>query len=478
MRSITEIMSWSDTNRIYSALTARKKPFTVSFEEVENQFNPYKHKVMNPMHRKKKTVKVRTDKKDQITGEPIYKEKKVERCRVAVPFQQVIVERTAGFIFSIPVEYQINQERESTKQETEVFNAVKGIFHDNKMRYFDKRMCRTLLRERECAELWYFTLDESGKPKDMRVKLLSPTRGDKLYPHFDEYDRMDGFARKYIITDEEGKSVTHFDVYTDKFVYKYINDGGGMKQDGAPKQHGFTKIPVIYYRQEETEWNRVQPIIERVEELLSNWGDTNDYFGSPSYFFKGNLSGFAEKGEQGKVYQGVGDGADMKVLSWDSSPASVTGELANLINIIFSYTQTPDISFENMKTLGGNTSGVAIRLMFTDPHMKADMKTELFGEMFTRRYNLVQNGYVTSLKAVPESSYKNITVEPKFHPYMPKNETEEMQLISMSTGGKATMSQQEGVRLNPKVSNPEETIRQLQEEAQAEMMSNVFGGAQ
>lgn len=478
MRTISEIMAMNDVYQIYSLITSRKKPFKIPFEVIENEYDPYKHKVMNQMFRKRKVVKVKTDKIDQRTGEPIYKEKKVERCRVAVPFQRVIVERTVGFLFSSSVQYQLSSDRQYTAKESDVFKAVLKILSDNKIKYIDKKIGRTLFHERECAELWYYTLDEQGKPQDMRVKILSPTRGDKLYPHFDEYDRMDGFARKYSVYDEQGKVQTHFDVYTDKLVYKYVNDGTGLRLSEQPKQHGFTKIPVIYYRQEESEWTPVQPIIERVEELLSNWGDTNDYFGSPAYFFKGTMNGFADKGEQGRVYQGSGSDSDMKVLSWDSSPNSIQGELANLINIIFSYTQTPDISFENMKTLGGNTSGVAIRLMFTDPHMKAEMKIELFGEMFTRRYNLVQNGYVTSIKAVPESSYANISVEPVFKPYLPKNEVEEMQIITMATGSKPTMSQQEGVRLNPKVSNPDEVLKQIQEETQSELMNNVFGAAQ
>lgn len=45
--------------------------------------------------------------------------------------------------------------------------------------------------------------------------------------------------------------------------------------------------------------------IERMEELLSNCGDTNDYFGYPSYVVSGEIEGFAEKGEQGKVYNGT-----------------------------------------------------------------------------------------------------------------------------------------------------------------------------
>lgn len=476
MKPINEIMKENDVAKIYSLLTSHKKTFSIPYEVCEAQYDPYKHKVMSSFHRKKKVVKVKTDKKDVITGLPIYKEKKVDRVRVAVPVQRVIVERSVGFLFSNKVEYRMDGV--ANPQQQAVFDAVRNIFKNNKIQYFDKKLARTLFKERECAELWYFTLDEAGKPKEMRVKLLHPSNGDSLYPHFDDYDRMDGFARKYSITDENNNTTTHFDVYTDKLVYRYINDGNGMKLMEQPKQHGFTKIPIIYYRQEETEWNPVQPVIERVEELLSNWGDTNDYFGSPSYFFKGKLNGFAEKGEQGKVYQGEGEGADMKVLSWDSSPASITGELANLFNIIFSYTQTPDISFENMKTLGGNTSGVAIKLMFTDPHMKAEVKIELFGEMFTRRYNLVQNGYSTSLKPVVNSIVNSIYVEPVFKPYMPKNELEEIQIISTSTGGKPTMSQEEGVRQNPRVKDAEEVLKQLQSEEAAQMMSNAFGMAE
>lgn len=476
MKPVSEIMQEKDAAKIYSLLTSKKKSFSVPYEVCEEQYDPLKHKVMSPLHRKKKVIKVKTDKKDMITGAPIYKEKKVDRVRVAVPVQRVIVERSVGFLFSNKVEY--SAEGTLSSEQSRVFGDVNNIFKNNKIQYFDKKLARTLFKDRECAELWYFALDDKGKPKEMRVKLLSPSNGDKLYPHFDDYDRMDGFARKYSIADENNNTTTHFDVYTDKFVYKYINDGDGIKLLEQPKQHGFTKIPVIYYRQEETEWNSVQPVIERVEELLSNWGDTNDYFGSPSYFFKGKLQGFAEKGEQGKVYQGEGEGADMKVLSWDSSPASITGELANLFNIIFSYTQTPDISFENMKTLGGNTSGVAIKLMFTDPHMKAEVKIELFGEMFTRRYNVVQNGYATSLRAVPESVTDSIYVEPIFKPYMPKNELEEIQIISTSTGGKATMSQEEGVRQNPRVNNAEEVLKQLQAEDAAQMMNDAFGMAE
>lgn len=482
--TINEILSTGDAKRIYTLLTARKKPFVKTLEETEKEFDPYKHKVMDETIRKKKEVRVPwTDAKgvhkiDPQTGEKLYKTKKVERVRVCLPVQQTLVERAVGFLFSIPAEYRMTSDADEQKQK--IFNNAEKILKNNKIKYFDKNLCRTLKRARECAELWFFILDDNGKPTDdMRVKLLSPLAGDTLYPHYDKYGRMDAVSRYYSIMDEEGKSTVHFDVYTKEYVHQFIDNGTGLIADGNPKRHGFTKIPIVYYRQEETEWNKVQTAIERVEELISNWGDTNDYFGTPAYVASGKIKGFAEKGETGKVYQ-LENGAKMDVLSWNSSPESVRGELANLINIIFSYTDSADISFENMKQLGSNTSGAAIKLMFTAPHMKANVAIELFGEMFTRRFNIVLNGLsnMAGHNAIPERIIDEMDVEPVFSPYLPKNEMEEIQIINASTGGVATMSQEEGVKQNPRVKNPDEVLDQIKSEQQEAMQQMAFGAAE
>ena len=478
MRTITEIMRENDAAKIHTLLTARKKPFSVSFEESERQYDPAKHKIFDVQYRKKKKVNVPTDKRDPITGNTIYKTKSVERVRIAIPVQKVLVERAVGFLFGNPVEYKITQNgsdmRNTNSAQDRLFNAVRKVFHWNKMQYFDKRLCRAVSRAREAAELWYMPTDGNGKidlSGKIRVKLLSPINGDKLYPHFDDFDRLDGFAREYKVYNEEGTAINHFDVYDTHFVYRFIDNGSTWVAEGAPARHGFPKIPIVYYRVEESEWEDVQWAIERAEDLVSNWGDTNDYFGTPKYFVKGKLKGFAEKGEQGSVFQGEKE-TDMHVLSWDSSPASVTGELANLFSIIFSYSHSADISFEKMKELGNHTSGAAIRLMMIDPHMNAQTKTELYGEMFTRRANIVASGICeTGIvdKGIPMSVAKDMDFEPVFKPYMPKNETEELELIQKSTGGKATTSRRRGIELNPLNDDPDRIEQEIQDEEQEAM---------
>ena len=478
MSRIEDVLALPTGERMKDSLQLCKPKFAKPFIETEAEYDVYKHAVFDRTKRKRKQVKVKTDKFD-ADGNPIYKIKYVEVCRVAVPIQKLLVERTAGFLLGKPAEYQLQGDVQDQQQK--LYDSVMLVFAKNKMKYFDKKLARAVFREREAAELWYFVPDENGKPTsgEMRVQLLSPSRGDLLLPHFDDYGRMDGFGRGYRTMDLIGQYITHFDIYTNSLVYRFAKDAGGVvlnAVDAAPVPHGFDRMPIVYYRQEKTEWDDVQPSCDRVDTLLSNWGDTNDYFGSPSYFFKGKLKGFAEKGEQGKVYQGEGQETDMKVLSWDSSPESIKGELAQLFNIIFSYTQTPDISFTSMKEIGSNTSGVAINLMFTDPFMKADDKQELFGENFERRFNVVKGG-CGQRDGVPESVVESTLVEPKFTLYLPKNEKEEIEIINLSTNGKATMSQEEAVHKNPKVDNPEETLKQLKQEAAeaAKQQRELFG---
>lgn len=68
--------------------------------------------------------------------------KAFERVRIAIPIQKSLVKRAAGFLFGKPVDYKITQNGESVKTASEeqkrLFEAVKRVYHQNKMKYFDK----------------------------------------------------------------------------------------------------------------------------------------------------------------------------------------------------------------------------------------------------------------------------------------------------------------------------------------------------
>ena len=62
-------------------------------------------------------------------------------------------------------------------KQQKLYDGIMHCYHDNKMKYFDKRLARTLFKECECAELWYMPTDAEGKLRgEIRVQLLSPSK--------------------------------------------------------------------------------------------------------------------------------------------------------------------------------------------------------------------------------------------------------------------------------------------------------------
>ena len=68
-------------------------------------------------------------------------------------------------------------------------------------------------------------------------------------------------------------------------------------------------------------------------------------------------------------------------------------EVDNLEKFIYAMSQTPNISFSEMKELGKDISGFAITLLFLDAHLAVRAKEETFGLGIQRRVNLIQSVY-------------------------------------------------------------------------------------
>ena len=462
---------------IYKAL-AQKATSKVDLDTIKNQLDPTKHDVYDLVKRPKKSVQKPTGQKDG-NGNDLTQTVQEEVNRIAIPFQKIIVKRAVGFLLGNKVKLSGSADSPTQKK---LFEMVQRTWSDNKLDYFNRRLARTVMSQCEAAELWYLVEDTVGfwqsmlnKTKmaigasagkfRMRVKLLSPIAGDKLYPFYDEAGDMVAFSREYEVT-ENGKKLTRFDVFTSDYRVKLIKGDAGWTIDGKIEANPFKKIPVVYYSQDEPEWYDAQSMIDRIETLLSNFGDTNDYFGAPMVFTQGLITGFASKGERGKVLQGE-KGADAKYLSWDSAPEAIKIEIDTLKELIYSMTQTPDISFSQMKGLG-NLSGVALKLLFLDAHLKAENHTEVFGEMFQRRLNLIKStiGNVIDISLLQDSN--TMEIEPVITPYMPRNVKEDVEVLVQATS-KPILSVKTALEHNPLASDPETELALMDEESKKEL---------
>ena len=111
----------------------------------------------------------------------------------------------------------------------------------------------------------------------------------------------------------------------------------------------------------------------------------------------------------------------------------------------------------------GNNNNALMKLLFSDPHMKAETKWELFGMGIQRRLNLLKTIAASILNL--EKAVDDIHIAPEFEPYMPVNTKEAIESLVTATGGQPVMSQERGVELNPMIENSEREIERLRDES-------------
>src|SRR5690606_10981383 len=109
-------------------------------------------------------------------------------------------------------------------------------------------------------------------------------------------------------------------------------------------------------------------------------------------------------------------GSKASYLSWDHAPESVRLEIETLLGQIFSLTQTPNISFDSVKGLGA-ISGIALKLLFLDAHLKVKNKEETFTEYLQRRNSIILS-YAGLLHTPIQSTAHEMDLDDEIEPYM------------------------------------------------------------
>lgn len=461
-------------------------------EQYLKELDPAMHDVMNAAIRRDKWVKVGTKEETDVTDEEDTSPKKVvtdkngeqlhlriERvARVALAIQKLIVKRAVAFTFGNPVT--LNAEPEENTKEAEVLKAVQRILFETKSRTINRKIARSIFSSTEAAELWYpvevpTTKYGFNSKFKLRVAILSPLNGDRLYPYFDEMGDMLAFSREYVIKDRKGKTTTYFETYTDTEIRKWEQTTAGwVMSDGYPKQNQIGKVPVIYGSQPAVEWADVQNLIDRLEKLLSNFADTNDYHASPKIVTKGEILGWSKKGEAGAVIE-MEEGGSAEYLSWAQAPESVKLEIETLLRMIYTITQTPDISFDSVKGISA-VSGVALKLLFMDAHLKVQEKMEIFDDYLQRRLAIIQ-AFLKQLNAGAKdfvAACDSLIIEPEIVPYMIEDETSKVNLLLAAAGQKAIISRKTAVQTLGWVNDSKAELEQIEAEENAGSYSDLL----
>lgn len=446
-------------------------------EAASKALNPKLHDINDPILRPDKRVKVTDDTQGESAQKVIdtdgestnFRTEKV--ARIALAIQRLIINRAVSFCFGNPIEYNATPSNE--KQEV-ILKALQRILYDVKSNSLNRKVGRSIFGFKECAEYWY-TVERAhskyGFPTKhkLRCAIFSPANGDTLYPFFDETGDMVAFSRAFSRKDNKDNAIDYFETFTDNEHWLWVNGQNGFEVvQGYPKPVAIGKIPIIYGHQPKFETEDVDALIDRLETLLSNFADTNDYHASPKIFVTGQINGWSKKGESGSVIEGE-DGATMQYVSWQSAPEAVKLEIETLLRMIYTITQTPDISFDAVKGLGA-ISGVALKLLFMDAHLKVQDKREIFDEYLQRRVNVIL-AYIGQMNTSLGSECEQIEIEPNIVPYMITSDIDDLNYWLTANGNKPVISQEESVERAGLSRNVELTMKKINDQS---AMDNSF----
>lgn len=468
-KTIEEITGETEASKIIQKLKENSQTIDPKIVESSKLIDVENHDIFNPNKRKDRVVE-NYDENDKLVSSKI-----ITVNRIGIPFQKRIVNTAVAFAFGNPVKWTLEGNEEAQRK---YFDSYFSVLKNSKYDSLDKLMCSSLKTFTESAELWYAVEGEEHEKYGFKTKLkikclVLDSNNSKLYPYFDEFGDLMAFTREYIIK-ENKLDVTYYDVYTASQIIRFKNSNDGYVVV-SNVENKLGKIQIVYIQQKQTEYQEVQTAIDRLSLIMSNHAETNDYHSSPTLFGKGQFSSIAEKGEQGKVYIGQ-VGSELEYVTWDSAPESMKLEIENLYRIIFEFTQTPNFSFEQVKGLG-SVSGVALKLMFLDAHLKVVHDKVIYDAWMDRRKSIILS-FLGLMDNANKENYDKLEISHEIRPYMIDDRKALIEELTLANGNKPIISQVRSIQMFGEASDSQSEYEQILQEEKESSTVDLFQTAQ
>ena len=388
--------------------------------------------------------------KIHTTVEPVKYELK-EPNRIALPIEQDIVNIQTSFTVGTEptLDCQPNDDGEQG-----LFLAVGQTMKRNKLKYINRKIVRSWLSEQDVAEYWYVVEDKSfwqrlkkklasvfGKdvaPKfRLSCQVWSPFLGDTIYPFYDEQGNYRACSREYKVKDLDGKERLCFMCATEESVFVWEQTTGGwvLNESQTIQKHKLGGVPVMYAYRPDSYTAKIRPLRERLEKCLSGYADCIDNHFFPLLMLFGDIDPKVMGGDvRNRMMQLTGDGANAQYLTWNQSSDPIKVEIETYLNQCYSQTNTPRISFDQLKGVGNALSGTAFRYFFMAAHMAVMNHGEVLGEFFQRRVNFLVKA-LGNLNVSFEEAARTIEIETEIVPFIIDSKDEKVKTAVAAVSG-------------------------------------------
>lgn len=465
-----EITAILDSSRPITDIISDLKEKSVDVPEwskLLNDYEPTNHRIVNDKENRRDKVK---------------SDGQVERAsRIHLGLEKLLTKRTTEFAFSIPVRRVFHNTEDNEKRQ-QIAKAIEAIYKYARIDSENIKRGNAYFASCEIFTIWYavkkpnFLYGFTSKYK-LKCKTYSPMDGVKLYPLFDELGDMlaMSFEYKKKVKDEE---VTFFETYTANRHYKWKQQGGSWSIVTEPQIIKLMKIPGAYVYRPVPIYHGLTHIREEIEYTLSRNSDVIAYNSAPVLKVTGELVGDEDKGESRRLFR-LKNGGDVAYVSWTQAIEALKYHVETLLKLFFMQGQMPDLSFENMKNLG-NIGFDARQMMLSDAHLKIGDEAGAWIEFFERECSVIKE-FLKFMNTDWKDEIDNVEVEHLLTPFIQNDEDSLINRCMKGNGGKAIFSQLESIRMAGYSNDPEETLKQIQEEDKVALqarMNSLFEGAE
>lgn len=417
------------------------------------QFEPKLHDVAQKRYRPDKTIMVPTGEKDE-RGEDQYTTDTAPVARVPIGLQKYIINQKASFARGSGVTLRPSYE------DANVFEYVENNWYDNKTDFHLKDIAVKQMSETQCAVIFYGTRGaERFEDFRFKFKICSPSLGDTLTPYFDE-DTGDlvAFARGYDIGDGKKKR-SRMDVYVINSsrggmvdILRYENgklmsidvelEDGEFSTADDIIQTDYTKLPVVYFEQEDPECSDTEELIREFEFGFSDFLTQMGYSADPILFGTGESIDMPPKGSPGKFITGSGQGADLKYVTPDNATEARELQFSMLQKFIFSLNRAVLLDLETMKELG-DISGAALERYLIDAYMEAtDKQMGSWGIGVQRMVNWMLHEWRNLV-----GGDKDLRINAVFSKFNVRDEFDRVELAMKASGGKPVVTHRTAITM-------------------------------
>jgi len=418
-------------------------------------------------------ILLRPDKDIEADG----KRKSVHTAKVALNYQEDIVECAIAFLLGKPVTIV----KDSDGGE-DAFECLSEALNDMHFHSRCKALARKLFVQKRAAKLYFIKNPDGPKELQSVSSLVLSYENSEFKSVFDGANCMTAFMRKFKqkrLIDGNPKEVEMCEIYTAERIIYAENIGEWKKTLNL--ENPYKKIPVVYYSQDKAEWETVRTVIDETEMSFSKFIDTVDYFSKPKLKVAGKLANMPTKGEVGEVlemeYIPTPDGSSMvkseaDYLTWPTQSESQKLMFDLAEKFIYQFSSSAAIDFLNMiKSNIGELSGTALEVLLLKPLMKAYKKQELWNEMLKREINVVM-AMLGTMNAKYANDFKNMKISINFNSILPKNISDIIDdLVQAKQGG--IISTETAVEYNPMVKNAPQEKERIKKENSANALNSI-----